>query len=305
VGKYIVRRLLLLGVVLFGVSTLIFVILRLSGDPTALFVTETATAEDVQKVRQAMGFDDPLYIQYGRFLARAAVGDFGTSFRFSQPAIGIVLQRFPATLALTLAAIGLATLAGVPLGVVAALTRGSGGDRAVMVVTFLGQAVPTFWLGIMMILFFAVELKLFPASGGGTAAQLVLPGATLGIYMLSRIARITRSSMLEVLRQDYIRTARAKGLRERAVVLRHGLKSASISIVTMIGFTFATLIGGAIVTETVFAWPGVGRLLVEAVYTRDYPVVQAAVFVTALFVATCNLLTDLLYVYLDPRIRYG
>ncbi|HLF50014.1 MAG TPA: ABC transporter permease [Methylomirabilota bacterium] len=304
-GKYIVRRLLLLGVVLFGVSTLIFVILRLSGDPTALFVTETATAEDVQKVRQAMGFDDPLYVQYGRFLARAAVGDFGTSFRFSQPAIGIVLQRFPATLALTLAAIGVATLAGVPLGVVAALTRGSGGDRAVMVVTFLGQAVPTFWLGIMMILFFAVELKLFPASGGGTAAQLVLPGATLGIYMLSRIARITRSSMLEVLRQDYIRTARAKGLRERAVVLRHGLKSASISIVTMIGFTFATLIGGAIVTETVFAWPGVGRLLVEAVYTRDYPVVQAAVFVTALFVATCNLLTDLLYAYLDPRIRYG
>ena len=304
-GKYVVRRLLLLGVVLFGVSTLIFVILRLSGDPTALFVTETATAEDVQKVRQAMGFDDPLYVQYGRFLARAAVGDFGTSFRFSQPAIGIVLQRFPATLALTLAAIGVATLAGVPLGVVAALTRGSGGDRAVMVVTFLGQAVPTFWLGIMMILFFAVELKLFPASGGGTAAQLVLPGATLGIYMLSRIARITRSSMLEVLRQDYIRTARAKGLRERAVVLRHGLKSASISIVTMIGFTFATLIGGAIVTETVFAWPGVGRLLVEAVYTRDYPVVQAAVFVTALFVATCNLLTDLLYAYLDPRIRYG
>ena len=304
-GKYVVRRLLLLGVVLFGVSTLIFVILRLSGDPTALFVTETATAEDVQKVRQAMGFDDPLYVQYGRFLARAAVGDFGTSFRFSQPAIGIVLQRFPATLALTVAAIGLATVAGVPLGVVAALTRGSGGDRAVMVVTFLGQAVPTFWLGIMMILFFAVELKLFPASGGGTAAQLVLPGATLGIYMLSRIARITRSSMLEVLRQDYIRTARAKGLRERAVVLRHGLKSASISIVTMIGFTFASLIGGAIVTETVFAWPGVGRLLVEAVYTRDYPVVQAAVFVTALFVATCNLLTDLLYAYLDPRIRYG
>ena len=304
-GKYIVRRLLLLGVVLFGVSTLIFVILRLSGDPTALFVAETATAEDVQKVRQAMGFDDPPYVQYGRFLARAAVGDFGTSFRFSQPAIGIVLQRFPATLALTVAAIGLATVAGVPLGVVAALTRGSGGDRAVMVVTFLGQAVPTFWLGIMMILFFAVELKLFPASGGGTAAQLVLPGATLGIYMLSRIARITRSSMLEVLRQDYIRTARAKGLRERAVVLRHGLKSASISIVTMIGFTFATLIGGAIVTETVFAWPGVGRLLVEAVYTRDYPVVQAAVFVTALFVATCNLLTDLLYAYLDPRIRYG
>ena len=304
-GKYIVRRLLLLGVVLFGVSTLIFVILRLSGDPTALFVAETATAEDVQKVRQAMGFDDPPYVQYGRFLARAAVGDFGTSFRFSQPAIGIVLQRFPATLALTVAAIGLATVAGVPLGVVAALTRGSGGDRAVMVVTFLGQAVPTFWLGIMMILFFAVELKLFPASGGGMAAQLVLPGATLGIYMLSRIARITRSSMLEVLRQDYIRTARAKGLRERAVVLRHGLKSASISIVTMIGFTFATLIGGAIVTETVFAWPGVGRLLVEAVYTRDYPVVQAAVFVTALFVATCNLLTDLLYAYLDPRIRYG
>ena len=304
-GKYIVRRLLLLGVVLFGVSTLIFVILRLSGDPTALFVAETATAEDVQKVRQAMGFDDPPYVQYGRFLARAAVGDFGTSFRFSQPAIGIVLQRFPATLALTVAAIGLATVVGVPLGVVAALTRGSGGDRAVMVVTFLGQAVPTFWLGIMMILFFAVELKLFPASGGGTAAQLVLPGATLGIYMLSRIARITRSSMLEVLRQDYIRTARAKGLRERAVVLRHGLKSASISIVTMIGFTFASLIGGAIVTETVFAWPGVGRLLVEAVYTRDYPVVQAAVFITALFVATCNLLTDLLYAYLDPRIRYG
>lgn len=289
---------------LFGVSTLIFVILRLSGDPTALFVAETATAEDVQRVREAMGFDQPLPLQYARFIGRAAVGDFGTSFRFNQPALGLVLARLPATLALTLASIAVAALVGVPLGVVAALRRGSRWDASIMVVTFLGQSVPTFWLGIMLILVFAVGLRLFPASGGEGLTALVLPGTTLGVYMMARIARIARSSMLEVLRQDYIRTARSKGLRERAVVLHHGLKNASISIVTMIGFTFATLIGGAIVTETIFAWPGVGRLLVEGVYHRDYPVVQAAVFVTALFVAACNLATDLLYAYLDPRISY-
>lgn len=289
---------------LFGVSTLIFVILRLSGDPTALFVAETATAEDVRKVREAMGFDEPLPLQYVRFLGRAAVGDFGTSFRFNQPAIGLVLERLPATLVLTLASIAVATVVGVPLGVLAAFRRGTRWDAAIMAVTFLGQSVPTFWLGIMLILVFAVGLRLFPASGGEGLAHLVLPGTTLGGYMMARIARIARSGMLDVLRQDYIRTARAKGLHERAVVLRHALKNASISIVTMIGFTFATLIGGAIVTETIFAWPGVGRLLVEGVHARDYPVVQAAVFVTALFVAACNLVTDLLYAWLDPRISY-
>jgi peptide/nickel transport system permease protein len=303
VTGYVLRRLLLLVVVLFGVSTLIFVVLRLSGDPTALFVTETATAEDVRKVRQAMGFDQPLWVQYGTFLGRAAQGDFGASFRFNQPALSMVLQRFPATLLLTVAALVVASVLGVPLGIVAALRRGWGWDRAVMVVTFLGQAVPTFWLGIMMILVFAVELRLFPSSGGPGLRELILPGTTLGVYMMARMARIARSSMLDVLGQDYIRTARSKGLREWAVVLRHGLRNASISIVTMIGFTFATLIGGAIVTETIFAWPGVGWLMVQAVYNRDYPVVQAAVFVTALFVATCNLLTDLLYAWLDPRIR--
>jgi peptide/nickel transport system permease protein len=304
VGRYIIRRLTLLGVVLFGVSTLIFVVLRLSGDPVALFVADTATAEEIDRVRRAMGFDEPLPVQYLRFLGQVASGDFGTSFRFNQPALGLVLQRLPATLLLTLAAIVVATAVGVPLGVVAALVRGTRYDAAVMGVTFLGQSVPTFWLGIIFILVFAVELRLLPSSGGPSAIHLVLPGATLGVYMMARVARIARSSMLEVLRQDYIRTARAKGLRERAVVLRHALKNASIAIVTMIGFTFATLVGGAIVTETIFAWPGVGRLLVQSVYARDYPVVQAAVFVTALFVVTCNLLTDLLYVYLDPRIKY-
>jgi ABC-type dipeptide/oligopeptide/nickel transport system permease component len=304
VGRYVVRRLGLLVVVLFGVSTLIFVIMRLSGDPTALFVAETATAEDVERVRVAMGFDQPLPLQYVRFLAAAVVGDFGTSFRFNQPALALVLDRLPATLALTLASLVVATVVGVPLGVLAAFRRGTRGDALIMAVTFLGQSVPTFWLGIMLILIFAVGLRLFPASGGDRLAGLVLPGATLGVYMMARIARIARSSMLDVLRQDYVRTARSKGLRERTVVLRHALKNASISIVTMIGFTFATLIGGAIVTETIFAWPGVGRLLVEGVYNRDYPVVQAAVFVTALFVAAGNLVTDLLYAYLDPRISY-
>jgi peptide/nickel transport system permease protein len=294
----------LLLVVLFGVSTLIFVVLRLSGDPVALFVADTATVEEIEVVRRAMGFDRALPIQYLRFLREVAAGDFGTSFRFNQPALGLVLQRLPATLVLALASIAVATVIGVPLGVVAALTRGTRYDAAVMVVTFLGQSVPTFWLGIILILVFAVDLRLLPSSGGPSLAHLVLPGATLGAYMMARVARMARSSMLEVLRQDYIRTARAKGLRERAVVLRHGLKNASIGIVTMIGFTFATLVGGAIVTETIFAWPGVGRLLVQSVYARDYPVVQAAVFVTALFVVACNLLTDLLYVYLDPRITY-
>jgi peptide/nickel transport system permease protein len=303
--RYLVRRLGQLVVVLLGASTLVFGLLRLSGDPAVLFVGPDASHEDVARVRAELGFDDPLPVQYLRFLSRAAVGDFGLSLRYDRPALEMVAESFPATLELTLAALLLSTLLAVPAGVLAGVYRGSLYDNAAMVGSLLGQSVPTFWLGIMLIVFLAVQVPLLPTSGRGTWAHLVLPAVTLGTFSVARIARLTRSGMLEVLTQDYIRTARAKGTGEGRVVFRHALRNAALSALTVVSFTLSALVGGAIITETIFAWPGVGRLLLQGVSVRDYPLVQAAVFVIALFVTAINLLTDLLYAVLDPRIQYG
>ena len=300
---YLLRRLAQSLIVLLGISLVVFVILHLTGDPTLLLLPPDASAEEIAKFRRAMGFDDPLYLQYWRFLRGALRGDFGNSLRHDEPALALVWQRMPATLELTAVALGVALLLAIPAGIVSAVFRNTALDYVSTVLALVGQAMPTFWLGIMLILVFSVGLHLLPSSGRGGAANLVLPAVTLGLFTTARIMRLTRSGMLEVLGQDYVRTARAKGVGERRVVWKHALKNAGIPIVTIVGLELGTLLGGAVITETIFAWPGVGRLSVQAIYNRDYPVVQASVFVLASIFVLVNLVVDVLYTYLDPRIR--
>jgi len=300
---FLVRRLLQSLVVLLGVSFVVFAILYLTGDPALVLLPPDASAEDVRKFREAMGFNDPFFVQYGRFLKGALRGDFGQSVRHGEPAFGLVLERMPATFELAGAALLLALCLAIPAGIISAVRRNSALDYVSTVVALFGQSLPTFWLGIMLILVFSVQLHLLPSSGRGTLEHLVLPAVTLGLFTTARITRLTRSGMLEVLNQDYIRTARAKGVSDPPVVWKHALKNAAIPIVTIVGIELGTLLGGSVITETIFAWPGVGRLSVQAIANRDYPVVQAAVFLLATTFVVVNLLVDLAYTYLDPRIR--
>jgi ABC-type dipeptide/oligopeptide/nickel transport system permease component len=289
--------------VLFGVSFVVFFILHLTGDPALVLLPPDASAEDVRRFREAMGFNDPFLVQYGRFLAGAARGDFGQSIRHGEPAFHLVLERIPATFELAGAALAIALCLSIPIGIVSAVRRNTIVDYTSTVVALLGQSMPTFWLGIMLILVFSVQLGLLPSSGRGGVEHLVLPAITLGLFTTARITRLTRSGMLEVLNQDYIRTARAKGVSTPPVVWKHALKNAAIPIVTIVGIELGTLLGGSVITETIFAWPGVGRLSVQAIYNRDYPVVQAAVFLLATTFILVNLIVDLVYTSLDPRIR--
>lgn len=302
-GTYLVQRLLQVVLVLFGVSTMMFVLLRLSGDPVTLFISDIPDAAEVARLRQSLGFNDPLPVQYGRFMRDLATGNFGRSFRAKVPARDLVLQRLPATLELTAVALLIGTLLAVPAGVLAAVRRGSLFDTLLTILLALGQSVPIFLVGFLLILLFAVNWHLFPTSGRGEWRHLILPSLTLGLFFVARIARVTRSSVLEVLSQEYVITARAKGLAEPRVLTVHVLRNAALPVVTVIGHLLATVVSGAIVTEAVFAWPGIGRLMVEAVQARDYPVVQASVFVVAIMVALSNLATDIAYAVLDPRIR--
>src|SRR5512146_1338652 len=298
--SYLLRRAWQSLLVLFGVSVVVFLILHLTGDPAALLLPPDATAEDIAKFRTARGFDDPVAVQYVRFLKGAVRGDFGESLRHGEPAMGLVLERLPATFELAGAGLLIALTLAIPAGIVSAVRRNTTVDYGSTVVALLGQAMPTFWLGIMLIRVFSVRLNWLPSSGRGSLEHLILPAITLGLFTTARITRLTRSGMLEVLGQDYIRTARAKGVGERPVVWKHALKNASIPIVTIVG----TVLGGSVITETIFAWPGVGRLSVQAIFNRDYPVVQSAVFLLASTFVIVNLLVDVVYTYLDPRIRY-
>jgi peptide/nickel transport system permease protein len=300
---FLLRRLLQSLVVLLGVSFVVFAILFLTGDPALVLLPPDASAEDVRRFRELMGFDDPFLVQYGRFLRGALQGDFGQSVRHGEPAFDLVLERMPATFELAGAALLLALCLAIPAGIVSAVRRNSALDYIYTVVALFGQSLPTFWLGIMLILVFSVQLHLLPSSGRGTLEHLVLPAVTLGLFTTARITRLTRSGMLEVLGQDYIRTARAKGVSDPPVVWKHALKNAAIPIVTIVGIELGTLLGGSVITETIFAWPGVGRLSVQAIANRDYPVVQAAVFLLATTFVVVNLVVDLVYTYLDPRIR--
>jgi ABC-type dipeptide/oligopeptide/nickel transport system permease component len=300
---YILKRLFHSIFVLVGISLVVFIILHLTGDPAALLMPMDATPEQVAQFRKEMGFTDPVIVQYWRFFKGTLRGDFGNSFRHSQPALDLVLERMPATIQLTIAALVLALLIAIPVGIFSAIKRNTLLDHIGMTGALLGQSTPVFWLGIMLILIFSVTLQWFPSSGRGEIQHLVLPAITLGMFSMARTARMMRSSMLEVMGQEYIKTAKAKGLAPGVVILKHALKNASIPVVTIIGMELGTLLGGAVITETIFAWPGVGRLAVQAIYNRDYPVVQAAVFILASIFVLVNLIVDIIYTYLDPRVK--
>jgi glutathione transport system permease protein len=302
--RYIVSRLGWAVVVLWTLTAVVFAVIHLSGDPTALYVGQEATAQDYAVMRHALGFDRPVLQQYGSFLAHAVRGDFGRSLRFKQPTLPLVLDRFPATLVLAAASICLAIGVAVPLGIVSAVRHGSPLDDIGTVLALSGQCMPTFWLGILLILVFSVRLRWVPIFGAGPL-HLLLPTVTLGAWAMARTARITRSSMLEVLRQDYLRTAEAKGLPGSRVVLKHALRNGAIPILTALGLDFGNLLGGAVIVETVFGYPGVGLLGVQAVIGKDIPLIQAVVVVVAAGLVLLNLGIDLLYVVLDPRIRFG
>jgi ABC-type dipeptide/oligopeptide/nickel transport system permease component len=285
------------------VSVVVFALVHLSGDPVLLMVSPDAPPDVVTNTRHALGFDRPLYEQFARYLGNAAHGDLGLSLRMSRPVTTLIVERLPATLELTMAALVIAVVVAIPAGIVSAVKRGTVVDRLAMAGAVAGQAVPIFWLALLLIALFGVRLRWLPVYGSGSLAHFVLPAVSLSTIIMGRLARLVRSSMLEVLGQDYVRTARAKGLGESRVLVVHALKNASIPIVTLLGLQFAQLLGGAVVTETIFAWPGIGRLVVEAIFNRDFPVVQGVVLVVSLIFVAVNVLVDLCYAVLDPRIR--
>jgi ABC-type dipeptide/oligopeptide/nickel transport system permease component len=298
----IVRRVVRLLVVLAGVSLVTFAILHVSGDPVSLMMAEAPEA-DRAALRQSMGFNDPLAIQFARFVWNLARGDFGQSFFHRAPALPLVLARMPTTLLLTVLAMGLSLFIAVPIGILSAVRRNSVFDHSATFVVFLGTSMPVFWTGIMLILLFAVQLRLLPVSGWESWAALVLPTLTLASFSTPLLLRIVRSSMLEVINLDYVRTARAKGVAEWLVICHHALVNAALPLVTVAGLQFGLLLGGAIITETVFAVPGVGRLIVGAIRQLDFPIVQAGVFLFALIIVLVNFVVDMLYIYLNPQIR--
>lgn len=302
---YLARRALGALWALIGVAIVVFLILHLTGDPATVMMPPEATAAEIEAFRHAQGFDRPLIVQFGSFVAAAAHGDLGLSLRHQEPAMTLALQRLPATVLLAGSAFLIVALIGVPAGVLSALRPRTWIDYTARVIALIGQSAPTYWIGLMLILFFAVRLGWFPASGIGDWRNLILPAATLGFFSTAKIMRLTRAAMLEVLAADYLRTARAKGLTAARVALGHGLRNAWLPIVTQLGVELGTLLSGAIITETVFAWPGVGRLAVQAVFERDFPVVEAVVLIAATTFVVLNLIVDLLYAVLDPRIRYA
>lgn len=332
--KYILQRILMVLPVLLGVSIMVFLVMHLfTADPAATMLGQHATTEQVESLRQSLGLNDPLYVQYGRFLGDLLQGDLGRSLMTKTPVVQELLVRFPATFELAFASVIIASIVGVSVGIIAAVKQNSFFDYLTMGGALIGVSMPIFWLGLILILIFSVTLNILPVSGrievgleptfitgsyiidsiltGNTVAMmsalqhLVLPAAALASYSTAIIARMTRSTMLEVIGQDYIRTARAKGLSERVVVIKHALRNALIPIITVIGLEIGTLLGGAVLTETVFSWPGVGSLVINGILASDYPLVQGTILIIAAIFVSVNLLVDLLYAYLDPRIRHS
>ena len=301
--RYVLARLAQSALVVLLSLTAVFGMVRLGGDPVLLFLPMDIQAKDVNEIRQRLGFNDPLLVQYGRFMAGALRGDFGESLRYRRDAFGLVLERLPATLVLAGASMALTLVVAVPLGVITAVRRDTLVDHVGTLATVLGQATPGFWLGLMLIYLFAVQLRWLPTGGYGTLAQLIMPSVVLAAFFSARVARLTRSAMLEVLGEEYIKTARAKGLGEGRVISKHTLRNSAIPIVTLAGLEAGQLLGGAVVTETIFAWPGLGRLTVQALLNRDFPVVMAAVSFTSVVYTLMNLGVDLAYGWLDPRVR--
>jgi len=302
--KYIFRRLIRALITVLGVSVIVFSLVHISGDPVALLLPPEATREEMEEIRNTLGFNEPLYVQYWIFLSKAVQGDFGESIRWQRPCMELFLERFPNTLLLGTTSMIWALLIGLSVGLLSAVYVGRWFDNFGKIIALLGQALPVFWLGLMLMVLFAEILGWLPTSGIGRPQHLVLPSLTLGALFAAAITRLTRSTMLDVLDSEYIKMARIVGVRGTTVVIKQAFKNAMIPVLTMAALNFIVLINGTVITETIFTWPGVGRLIVEAIFARDYPVVQTIVLIaSSLFVFT-NLLVDILYAYIDPRIRY-
>jgi peptide/nickel transport system permease protein len=298
------RRILILIPTILGVVTLVFFLIHfIPGDPVELMLGETASRADLAKMRRDLGLDRPMAEQYGRFLTGLARGDLGRSLFYRQPVHQVILDKLPATLELAFAAMALTLLIALPLGIVAAVKKGSLADRSAMLASLVGISMPNFWLGPLLIILFSLKLGWLPVSGREGAASVILPAVTLGTALAALLSRMTRSAMLDVLGEDYLRTARAKGLPESAVIVRHALRNALLPVLTIVGLQLGALLSGAVITEIVFAWPGIGSLLIQSIHTRDYPLVQGCVLVIALGYVAANFLTDLLYAAVDPRVK--
>ena len=302
--RYLIRRLLLTIPVLFGVATLVFALIHfIPGDPAQAMLGEGATPQELHHLRERLGLNRPVIVQYGGFLAGLVRGDLGVSLRNDQPVTRQILERMPATAELALASMAVAVLIAVPLGIIAAVWRGTAIDFSALTLSLVGISIPNFWLGPLLAIIFAVELGWLPVGGRGTLAHLVLPAVTLGAGLAAILARMTRASLLEELREPYVLAARAKGVSRTRAVLHHAFRNSLVPIVTILGLQFGVVLTGAVITETIFAWPGIGRLLIQSISFRDYPLVQGCVLLIALTYVGVNLLTDLTYSFLDPRIR--
>ena len=303
--RYALRQLVQLAVVIVGISMLAFGILHVIGDPVTMLLPQNAGKEEYARYNKLLGLDQPIYVQYWKFASRAVQGDFGKSWYADTPAFTLVLQRMPPTLYLTTAGLLMALLIALPLGILAALRRHSFVDTLCTMTAVAGQAMPIFWLGIMLIIIFAVQLRLLPASGYGTWQHFLMPAFTLGAFLAPITMRLVRSGVIEIMNMDYIKTARAKGVGEGVVVVKHAFRNACIPVITVLGLQFGQLLGGAVVTETVFAWPGVASLTVDAIRNQDFPVVQCAVVLLALIIVAVNFIVDMIVGFIDPRIRVG
>ena len=303
--RYALRQVVQLAVVIVGISMLAFAILHVIGDPVTLLLPQNAGKEEYERYKKLLGLDKPIYVQYWKFASRAVQGDFGKSWYADTPAFKLVLERMPPTLYLTTAGLVTALLIALPLGILAALKQHSFVDSLCTMAAVAGQAMPIFWLGIMLIIIFAVQLRLLPASGYGTWQHFLMPAFTLGAFLAPITMRLVRSGVIEIMNMEYIKTARAKGLAERLVVIKHAFRNACIPVITVLGLQFGQLLGGAVITETVFAWPGVATLTVDAIRNQDFPVVQCAVVLLALIIVAVNFLVDMIVGLIDPRIRVG
>lgn len=304
--RYILRRIGMVVPLVLSIATLVFVMLRVAvpGDPAKILAGDRASPELIEQIRHNLGLDKPIWDQYLIFLGNAIQGDLGRSVKFGEPVLQVIAKAFPFTLLLTFLSVIIGTVVGMAIGVVTALKRNTWIDTISMAIVIFFYSMPTFWLGLMLILFLAVRLRWLPVQGTGTWEHFVMPVANLATGLAALVARLTRSSMIEVLSADYIRTARAKGVRERSVLLRHALKNALIPIITVVGLSFGGLLGGAVITESIFNLPGVGRLVIEGIHNRDYPMIQATVMLIAISFLFANLVADIVYVWADPRIRY-
>ncbi len=304
-GRYIIKRLVLLLPVVFGVATLVFFLIHLiPGDPVEVMLGETALPSAKEELRRNLGLDKGLAEQYLIFLRDTVKGDLGNSLHTKRPVLTTIIERYPATLQLTVSAVIIALLISIPAGIISAVKKDSFADRGVMLFALLGVSIPNFWLGPLLIILFSIQLGWLPVAGREGIYHLILPAITLGMGMSAILSRMTRASMLEVLNKEYIITARAKGLSKSVIILKHGLKNALIPVITVIGLQFGALLAGAVITETIFSWPGIGRLMIQGIYTRDYPLVQGCILIIALSYVLINLITDILYSYIDPRIKY-